>query len=1393
MKRNCIRRNRPSHALRIPISALVIALAVLMEPASAQKIFTSPSGDTSPDMSGVADVLHGKVTLLPEDDAALAVVNNEQLYTTQLIPLNSQNSAFQQQSTVATNLNALHSSAYAASSVISSSASGRMFNNGNDVVITLGQNSQSSNVYSWAYSYWNPVTGSQQGPYTLNQELEPNGNPIYTKVVMGDFQGNNLQSALMFAESDFTNGAYNLWQMNIVAAADPSQIDDINTTGGGPVISAEVSPSQTPVSTTLVAGDFNQDGIDEIAVMLADGQTVKLYKVDPTTLAITLWQTFELPAPLTNATLAAGRFNSSPNVVLAAIGQQQGTQQITVDYIDPITNVKNPSVTIVPTTFAVPNLDSSTLARIYAQAAPVINWSQSSVQQLVLGLEYWYHSWHAVLIGTFGPGPNPSSPTTNFNFNLQEATGYNGCLFGMQVGNFDSPEFSNLQNTTNPALQIALFKSFHNNSQCAPPYSNGNLHVELRGVDVPGSVISNPQAAVNPPTDWLDNPNLYTDLVPNLPSYDAVTSISFFIGDFQGRSERLGAPEHITLTGHIQPNFVLGMPPMHVDWIQPFGGTGDSCEPNTQVPGRPECILNLDVKPNAVNTNSSPAFSSTYAVSATDAVQTTRKSTSSWALTAKITEGISAKYSIPLESSGSASFKESVSNNYNNIHEQYDSTYSTKAESLTTQTGFDDAIFFTSETENFYNYPVLGQTDGNGNPLYVTFSVPSQVQITHAGGSAFDWYQPIHEPGNLLSYPGSETILQNEYSPGSISVQADSGNWLVGNISGTNTVSWNTKQQGKVEAGWTDAFSQNVDLSVSGSAGGTIFGAGAEVNFSQQIDVGHSNTWGTLNTNVNTSESSQAVLVTVPKFGNTTNFNYPFESYVFGTTNAVPTWQSGTSLLPALPNQETYGVLTTGPLFAGFTADVGSASFWQDAYNQPDVGFNHPNRWAVSVSNQASFNAPITPSANWPLISQSFYRMKGLFITTGAAPSGGGALGASTVQSVPAGQSIAITARVYNFSLVSTNQANPGSTVHVRIYGQRRCQVNYSDGQAIDLCPNGAFQIPGSGRDGDVIIASIPGFSGSGPANWALASVQFDTTGLDNTELVFWAVTWIEDANGNVIPETPGHGVTLQSFAGQQFKNITDIPLEGHSNNVGFYSANHPFYIAPALNPGNPGSGTPEPERPLQSIALNFGPSSPGQPGAAPPVLPVDQATHFIARFTATAEAAFPGSTIVYYDGNPAKGGTLLDLETVHSLLPGSSTEHLVPFQPEQCGPHTIYAITEREGFPASVATISTTVTINSAAKVAGMITDVRSLKLQPLLERALLLTLDIAQTRFREGHVKSGVAALKVFDDLIQLIPARKKNELQNQIDILLGDAQLVQTCEAKLEALSAVTAARN
>src|SRR4051812_40827761 len=100
-------------------------------------------------------------------------------------------------------------------------------------------------------------------------------------------------------------------------------------------------------------------------------------------------------------------------------------------------------------------------------------------------------------------------------------------------------------------------------------------------------------------------------------------------GDLQGRSVHLG-PDKVIIESHSQPDVVLGLPPMHVDWIDTVGQlTGESgCGSDEP------CIANLTVIP----TKQSPAvgFQSSFKWQTKEIDKSVRKSTESYTAGIKV-------------------------------------------------------------------------------------------------------------------------------------------------------------------------------------------------------------------------------------------------------------------------------------------------------------------------------------------------------------------------------------------------------------------------------------------------------------------------------------------------------------------------------------------------------------------------------------------------------------------------------------------------------------------------------------------------------------------------------------------------------------------------------------
>jgi len=215
-----------------------------------------------------------------------------------------------------------------------------------------------------------------------------------------------------------------------------------------------------------------------------------------------------------------------------------------------------------------------------------------------------------------------------------------------------------------------------------------------------------------------------------------------------------------------------------------------------------------------------------------------------------------------------------------------------------------------------------------------------------------------------------------------------------------------------------------------------------------------------------------------------------------------------------------------------------TAPWWRQAYDKPDLGLNHPSRWNWDAATKtASFNfrqKTTNPPDPRTILNDLFYHMKGLYIGQATDdPRSSPMLSVAT-----AGDVLRLQARVYNFSVADMPS---GSSAHVRFYGQEY------DSRTASLIGNG-FLI------GETNIGTIPGFNspsnqGKLP-NWKLATTTFDTSKYSGKFLVFWVVVWGTDADGNLMEEQEGHGFT-QDPGKLTFEQITDVPVEEYSNNVG--------------------------------------------------------------------------------------------------------------------------------------------------------------------------------------------------------------------------------------------------
>ncbi len=723
-------------------------------------------------------------------------------------------------------------------------------------------------------------------------------------------------------------------------------------------------------------------------------------------------------------------------------------------------------------------------------------------------------------------------------------------------------------------------------------------------------------------------------------------------GDLQGRSGRLGPPSIIRVSSHSQPSVILGAPPMHVDYILPSPSTGSEWD-----------IVNFTAVPDSYN--------SIYTMSQTTSNQSSDTNRTSYTYSSTEQGDASFSFKPPYLPSIGGALKKTTEDKVENFKETYQFTQNEFTYDASTTTGFGDEIWYDVSNFNVYHYPVLGQTicpadngscaPGEEEQLYLTLSGPASNGTGPGPGATTEWYQPLHEPGNIFSYPWDENQLKLQVSEG-IDLLTRPQHFYTDDSDQAQMLRWDTKSEDDQTTGSTNSHSFEKSYSLTG---GNVIGKILNVNLKGDYSYNDSTSTSTLNKSSSSVGASQGIAIAKPgTFLDTPLYLYRVEPYIFGRTPSVGTVDTLTL---------TQDIQTMGPLQAGFAAnplDPEAGSWWvSDAspYQQYiDVALNHPVRWtktapnnnqdslncleaSVGLTNCMIFNDPIS-SDIW---NSEFHWMRGLFITLF------GADGPQRTQAT-AGDDVMLQARVYNYSF---KDMPSDAKIQVRFYRQPI---------------QGTTPLGNSVIIDQVAVDPLPGFNSPNSPdtpNWATATAMLDTTGLGNTYQIFWVLVWVEDGAGNMIKELPGHGLSekpgsLTSIANAPLAKVTfDGAPKTFSNNVGFL--HRKFYIA--------SNGSPAPQDDDPNLSIENAQVTPSSASAGDRVI----VSADILAEDASAEAIhvqlYPDAYAyqAYQDDPTLPPPRAFDVEMLPYIGEGESDRIEVPYRPQGCGTQTILITAE--------------------------------------------------------------------------------------------------------------------
>ena len=463
-------------------------------------------------------------------------------------------------------------------------------------------------------------------------------------------------------------------------------------------------------------------------------------------------------------------------------------------------------------------------------------------------------------------------------------------------------------------------------------------------------------------------------------------SVSIAASDRDGKSYYLGAPVHLEIPSLLRADYVVQEPPKHLDYLPDDKGNWEIVRVSRT---RNFYASFKDIEGNTFESTqldqTNNAAGGSVGVSAKESVEDKTFKT----LTGDVTVEESAKVSFDWES---------VTKNLNGNYS--DTTYSAQHD-----TDRDDYIHAHFKLMDIWRFRIYGlKTEQDQNAFYeVILPGPTKESLDTYGCDFSDYYQPVHENGNILSYPqiSDESFPEDK---GGFKVCDDNGKncqdissamshvseEVCCSESGKVAIEWGEKDWSSQEKITSQKWTVNLDFQVGFQAGETL--AGESVKWYGKVDL--SAYYSHLSVDTSFSEqsmsSSKGITVNFPSTG-LTNQDYTFKPVVYAT-------EDGTLKLAHAvdPTSSQSGI------------------WWQRQYHgQPDLSLNLPMKfyWQSSDTDPSYLG-------NWYYCAdrQDRSRMRRLFLLHNE-PKSEDTEKDFVATSPTAGDTVYILTTVYNYSL----------------------------------------------------------------------------------------------------------------------------------------------------------------------------------------------------------------------------------------------------------------------------------------------------------------------------------------------------------------------------------------
>ncbi len=527
--------------------------------------------------------------------------------------------------------------------------------------------------------------------------------------------------------------------------------------------------------------------------------------------------------------------------------------------------------------------------------------------------------------------------------------------------------------------------------------------------------------------------------------------------DMDGDSVILGQPLHYIIEGHLDYTAVLQEPPKHIDFIKGTDGKWKVINISRVmgVPGITETFYAefKDQRGRALTVEDKSITDYNFSVGV--------KSETEFGFKFLGTE---------VESKIKASFKYTYEHNKDTWNRNYSETeIASDVKAMD-----DDSLIYKSQTIHIWLYPILGKSqheakNGQRGQLFIEISRPGPFTKKTMFGRNVEWYQPVHENGNLLSYPWSPDQLDG-YDEDNL--KANPMTIDLGGGENELEVVWKNASENGTELSWTHKIAADLSMGFKAKI--------LAVEEKLEVEGSYDEAWTHLNSTITETTATRGITIhTCPV---EEDYSYAFTPYIY-------THKKLGCLMVSYTANPSYGA---------------SSQWWQEGSgygSNPDLALNLPWRWVAHREGEDKWVFEFNEDEMERKKSKSIF-----YLDENGEPFG---------YTVKEGKRITVKARIYNYSFVDTPKDKP---VTVRF----EYQLGENKRAYDQKLKRWVYKMVWSKRTklADVDIAPIPGYQNpNGEPNWRWAETSFDTTGKGGYYIRFWVTVDPE----NRITEIYGH------------------------------------------------------------------------------------------------------------------------------------------------------------------------------------------------------------------------------------------------------------------------------